>query len=193
MGDGMGCNVRVMEQLGYTVLKKDADGNELREIDWEKTKAVQTRSSYIWINLKGRQPHGIVDPKDKYELEEEIINALYNYRHPVSGKRTVGLALRNQDAAVLGLSGEETGDIVFMNKEGCCREHGESLSTYKGYFGTCISPIFMAAGEGLIPNADLQRVVRQVDVAPTVAMLMGLRVPKNCEGAPVYQILEDLN
>jgi len=191
MGDGMGCNVRVMEELGYTVLKKDENGNELREIDWDKTRAVQTRSSYIWINLKGRQPNGIVDPADKYALEEQIINDLYNYRHPVSGKRTVGIALRNQDAAVLGLSGEETGDIVFMNKEGCCREHGESMSTYKGYFGTCISPIFIAAGDGLIADTHIKRVIRQVDLAPTVAKLMGVRVPRQCEGAPVYQILQD--
>ena len=191
MGDGMGCNVRVMEELGYTVLKKDENGNELREIDWDKTRAVQTRSSYIWINLKGRQPNGIVDPEDKYELEEQIINDLYNYRHPVSGKRTVGIALRNQDAALLGLSGPETGDIVFMNKEHCCREHGESMSTYKGYFGTCISPIFIAAGDGLIQDDHVKRVIHQVDLAPTVAALMDVRVPKECEGAPIYQILAD--
>ncbi len=191
LGDGMGCNIRVMEELGYTVLKKDNFGNELREIDWSKTKAVQTRTSYIWINLKGRQPEGIVDPKDKYILEEKIIDDLYNYRHPISGKRVVAIALRNQDAAILGLSGEETGDIIFMNKEGCCRDHGESLSTYKGYFGTCISPIFLAAGSGLIQDHAVKRVIRQVDVAPTIAMLMGVRVPKNCEGAPIYQILED--
>ena len=189
MGDGMGCNIRVMEQLGYAVLKKDENGKELREIDWSKTRAVQTRSSYIWINLKGRQPEGIVDPEDKYELEEQIIDDLYQYRHPQSGKRTVGLALRNQDAAVLGLSGPETGDIIFMNKEGCCREHGESLSTYKGYFGTCISPIFIAAGSGLVNDTNIKRVIRQVDVAPTIAALCQLPMPQECEGAPVYQIL----
>ena len=33
-----GCvSVPVMKELGYTVLKTDADGKELREIDWEKT------------------------------------------------------------------------------------------------------------------------------------------------------------
>ena len=152
---------------------------------------MQNRSSYIWINLKGRQPHGIVEPEEKAALEEKIIDDLYNYRHPISGKRTVGIALRNKEAAVLGLSGEETGDIVFMNKEGCCREHGESMSTYTGYFGTCISPIFLAAGSGLIQDDKVKRVIRQVDLAPTIASLMGVRVPKQCEGAPVYQILSD--
>jgi hypothetical protein len=36
----------------------------------------------------------------------------------------------------------------------------------------------------------MTRTVRQVDVAPTVACLMGVRMPKDCEGASVYQILE---
>ena len=34
-------NVGVMEALGYTVMKKDENGNDLREVDWEKTRAVQ--------------------------------------------------------------------------------------------------------------------------------------------------------
>lgn len=34
------------------------------------------------------------------------------------------------------------------------------------------------------------RVIREVDVAPTVSALMGIPIPAQCEGAPVYQILE---
>ncbi|MBI5602811.1 MAG: alkaline phosphatase family protein [Deltaproteobacteria bacterium] len=190
IGDGMGCNVRVMQELGYTVLKKDENGNELREIDWEKTTAVATRSSYIWINLKGRNDTGIVEPEDQYAFEEKIIDDLYNYRHPKTGKRVIGIAIRNKEAQVLGLSGDETGDIVYMCKEGCCREHGESMSTYYGYFDTSISPIFVAAGKGLKKGFTTTRVIRQVDFAPTLAILGGVRIPAQCEGAPVYQILE---
>lgn len=79
-------NVGVMEALGYTVMKKDENGNDLREVDWEKTRAVQIRSNYIYINLKGRDKTGIVDPADKYDLETQIINDLYNYRDPATGQ-----------------------------------------------------------------------------------------------------------
>ena len=34
-----------------------------------------------------------------------------------------------------------------------------------------------------------KRVIRQVDVAPTIAALLGMRMPAQCEGAPIYQIL----
>lgn len=63
----------MMYDLGYTGLKKDADGNLLKEIDWSTTKAIATRECYIWINLKGENATGIVDPKDKYFLEQQII------------------------------------------------------------------------------------------------------------------------
>ena len=33
--------------------------------------------------------------------------------------------------------------------------------------------------------------IRQVDFAATVAALAGVRMPAQCEGAPVYQIFEE--
>ncbi len=54
IGDAFGCNVKVMQELGFTVLKKDENGNDLKEIDWSKTRAVATRASQIYINLKGK-------------------------------------------------------------------------------------------------------------------------------------------
>lgn len=80
IGDMSGVNVRVMQQLGYTALKKDENGNELYEIDWENTRAIQNRGNHIYLNLKGRGVHGIVDPADQYELEEQIMTDLYGLR-----------------------------------------------------------------------------------------------------------------
>lgn len=76
-----GCiSVPVMKELGYTVLKTDENGNELREIDWERTKAIAIRAGNIYINLKGRNPQGIVEPEDKYALEGKIISDLYGLK-----------------------------------------------------------------------------------------------------------------
>ena len=41
-----------------------------KEIDWSRTKVLAVRGNYIWINLKGCDKYGIVDPKDKYALEK---------------------------------------------------------------------------------------------------------------------------
>ena len=60
-----------------------------------------------------------------------------------------------------------------------------------GEADTSISPIFIAAGQGIKPGYETDRVIREVDFAPTVAVLGGVRMPKNCEGAPIYQILSE--
>lgn len=189
IGDAFGCNVGVMSELGFTVLKKDENGEPIKEIDWEKTRAVATRGGQIYINLKGKYPTGIVDPADKYELEREIIDALYSYR--LNGKRVISVAMRNKDAVNLGTGGPECGDILYWLEEGVNRLHGDALPEVQGYEDTCVTPIFIAAGKGLKKGYDCQRIIRQADVAPTLAYMLGVRMPKQCEGAVAYQILED--
>ena len=91
---------------------------------------------------------------------------------------------------MLGLDGKESGDIIYFVEEGFNRVHGDSLATAKGKFHTSVSPIFIAAGQG-IKTGYTERVIREVDVAPTIAALAGVRMPAQCEGAPVYQIIAD--
>ena len=190
LADCSGVNVRVMQELGFTVLKTDAEGNELPEIDWTKTRAIASREEHIYINLKGRDPQGIVDPADKYELEEEIMTALYGYRDAKTGHRVVAVALRNRDAVLLGQGGPEAGDICYWLAEGYNFDHADCLSTTLGESDTSVSPIFIASGRGIKQGFYTDRYIRQIDFAPTVAILGGVRMPAQCEGAPAYQILE---
>lgn len=191
MADGFGVTGGVMEELGLTVFKKDENGNSIHEIDWEKTIAVNNRGNHIYVNLKGRDAHGIVEPKDKYEVEEEIMTRLYGYKHPVTGKRLAGLAIRNKDAVLLGLGGPKSGDIIYFNTEGYNFDHADALSTTQGPGDTSVAPVFIAAGPGIKKGFVTDRIIREVDVAPTVAYLGGVRLPAQCEGAPVYQILTE--
>ena len=180
-----------MKELGYTVLKKDENGNEINEIDWEKTTAIAQREQHIYLNLKGRDPHGIVDPADKYELEEKIMTDLYGYRDPKTGHRIVSVALRNKDAVLLGQGGPDAGDICYWMAEGYNYDHADCLSTTCGEADTSVAPIFIAAGPGIKEGFYTDRYIRQIDFTPTVAALAGVRMPAQCEGAPVYQILSE--
>jgi len=189
LGEIHGVNVPVMAQLGYTVMVKDENGKDTKEIDWTKTKAIAIRGDHIYINLKGRNPNGIVDPADKYELETQIISDLYNYRDPHNGRRVISIAMRNRDAVIIGMSGPDCGDIIYFTEEGYNKIHADSLSTQCGYADTSVSPIFVAAGPGIKENCVTERVIRQVDVAPTIATITGVRMPDQCEGAPIYQII----
>ena len=179
----------VMEELGFTVTKDDGQGK--RTIDWSKTRAIIQREGHIYLNIKGRDPHGIVDPADQYELEEEIMTALYAYKDKNTGHRVVAVALRNRDAVLLGQGGPEAGDIICWHAEGYNFDHADCLSTTLGESDTSVSPIFIAAGKGLKTGFVTERIIRQIDFAPTVAVLGGVRMPAQCEGAPVYQILAE--
>lgn len=179
-----------MVRLGYTVLKKDENDNPTHEIDWSKTTAVCNRMSSIYINLKGREKYGIVDPVDKFELEEKIMTDLYNLRDTNTRHRIVSLALRNRDAVLLGTGGPGVGDIVYYIAEGYNQDHADSLSTMYGACDTSVSSVFFAAGPHIKENYITERVVKHIDVTPTVAALLGTRMPEQCEGAPVYQVLK---
>jgi len=199
LGDITGYVHQIFEDLGFMAMMRDENGNKLREVDWSKTKAIINRSCDVWINLKGRNTHvqsdgtvveGIVDPADKYELEEEIMTKMYELKHPRTGRRVVQLAVRNKDAVHFGLGGPECGDIVFFSAEGYTGDHGDSLSTAYGVNHTSVSPIFVAAGPGFKENYYTDRIIRQIDFAPTISALLGVRMPAQCEGAPAYQILD---
>ena len=140
LGDLLGVNVRIMEELGFTTLKKDEHGQELREIDWTKTKAIAIRENDIYINVKGRDPYGIVEPEDQYEVEEDIMTALYGYKDKKTGHRVVSVALRNRDAILLGMGGPESGDICYWMAEGYNFDHADCLSTTRGESDTSVSP-----------------------------------------------------
>lgn len=191
LGENNGVCLDPMRAMGYTVLKQDANGSDLPEIDWTKTTAIQTRSNSIYVNLKGRDPHGIVDPADKYELEERIITDLYGYRDEKTGHRVVTLALHNKDAVLLGLGGPMGSDIVIFLHDDYVEDHGNGLSTAHGHNDTSLSPIFIAAGQGIKENYRTDRYIREVDLAPTAAVLLGVDIPETCEGAPAYQIFNE--
>jgi len=202
LGD-TGMNVQIMEELGYTVLEVNPEtGKKKRRVDWTKTKAVANREMHIYLNIKGRNKHvlsdgteidGLIDPADQYEVEEQIITDLYNIKDKESGKRIIAWALRGKDAIALGIGGSypDNGDIIYCMAEGYEHDHDDSMATSLGECDTSAGPIFIGTGAGFKKGYYTDRLIRQVDVAPTIATILGTRVTAQCEGAPMYQMIED--
>ncbi len=199
LADVNGVCTPVFEELGYTATFKDEKG-EVIGIDWANTKAIIQREGHVYLNIKGRDKHtmpdgtvidGIVDPADQFELEEKIMTDLYSLRSPETGHRVVSVALRNRDAVLLGQGGPYAGDVIMWHAEGHNFDHADCLSTTLGESDTSVSPIFIASGKGLKKGFETDRIIRQIDFVPTVAVLAGVRFPAQCEGAPVYPIFEE--
>lgn len=187
IGDMWGMNVGIMGELGYTKLK---DVNGSLDIDWENTTAVAQRATFIYLNLKGRDPQGVVDPKDYDRMVEKIIDDLYNYRDPATGRRVISFAMNQSDMQVLGLGGPHCGDIFYLLEPHFNRTHGNGLSdmTLNGY---SLKALFMMAGAGLKIGEVMKRRVKMIDVVPTLCHLAGAPMPNEVEGGIIYQALDE--
>lgn len=186
IGDAWKLNIGLMQELGYTVLK-EIDG--VQEIDWTQTKAIAQRSMYIYINLKGRDPEGIVDPAEYDQLVEQIIDDLYSYRDKKTGRRVIGACFDREEMEQLNLWGDRVGDIVYTMTRDFAHDQGNTFSGVSRD-GTSIRCLFMAAGPAIKSNTVIDRKVEMVDVVPTICYLLGVEPPKTVDGGVIYQLLE---
>jgi len=178
---------KILQDAGLTVMK-ESDG--ARVVDWSQTRAVAQRSCYIYVNLKGRDPQGIVAPGEEYEqVREAAIQALLGYRDPETGRRAVTMALRREDARIIGLYGEMVGDVVYAVEPAFGGQHGQQLTTASFSQGS-LRPLLILHGPGIKRGYRLERSAGLTDIVPTVCHLMQLPVPRDAEGAILYQALE---
>lgn len=159
-----------------------------KSIDLYKSKAIPAHGPWIYVNLKGRYTHGVVEPSEYEEVQEQIIEALYSYVDPKTNKRPVILALKKKDARLLGLYGDRIGDVVYALRDDYGKLHGQ-LPTCEYGIGS-LKGLLIMAGPGIKKGYVLKRTVHATDIVPTVCYLLDLPVPKNAEGGIIYQALE---
>ena len=71
---------------GYLAAKNGKVDRYFDGMDWERTKAYTFGLTGIYLNVKGREAKGTVDPKTEYEqLKQELITKLSGLRDPVTG------------------------------------------------------------------------------------------------------------
>ena len=180
---------KVLEDAGLLVYKGSTRGKP-REIDWSKTRAAWIGQIHIFVNLKGRDPGGIVEPGDYEATLREIIDALMCHKDRETGRRPFTLALTREDAEIINLWGDLVGDVVFALNPGFDGAHGRHLPI--GRFGISGQhSTFIMAGAGVRKGVALQRQVRVVDPAPTLCYLLGWPMPMNVEGGVIYEALEN--
>lgn len=106
------------------VLDLSTDDPSNLSINWENTKChpLEPCHAHIFINLKGRDPQGIVEPEDYEKVQEEIIRALLNMRNPETGDQVVALAIKKKEAGTLGIyegpGYDRVGDVLYAWKPG---------------------------------------------------------------------------
>lgn len=178
---------RLLREGGFLVRDKN------RVIDWSKTKAYAATTTHIFLNVKGRDPHGIVEPGEEYhKVQEEVISYLYNYTDPDTGTKPVVLALRKEDARMIGVHGDWAGDVIYGISGGFGGQHSPQVPTASYGMGD-LHGFWAMSGPNIKKGVKLERTVWILDLVPTICYLTGWPVPAQAEGAVIYQALEDPN
>ncbi len=187
-------------------------------IDWSETLAFPYyEPPYVWINLKGREPHGIVELESYESIRERVIDCLYNIKE--NGKRVVALTLKKEDAAALSQSGDRVGDIVYLlnppfevwddrieilnaaemlpeiMNEGLIRDSRQTFGAHVYYLPNAkigsfsLNSTIIMSGPGINRDLELKKAVNLTDVVPTLAKLLNIPPPKCCEGRVLTEFL----
>lgn len=167
--------------------------------DWTRTRAwAETDPGHacIRLNVRGREPQGIVEPGPEYEaLGREIADELRALTHPRTGARAVEeVAFRDQIVTgphvdklpdlFVKWSSSQLVDEVRHPRVGVIRERTKELQTAEHTgegFVLAAGPSFQQGVEA--PGGDL------ADVAPTLLHLLGAPIPTDMDGQVLEQLL----
>ncbi len=168
------------------------------DVDWSRTYAY-ARGAFgqIYINLKGREPKGIVEPGEPYEkLVEEIIAKLQLLRHPETGDVLI-TDIHRKGEVMHGPYLERAADILFSIQHYSYQTsikfdvEGDQIlspSEYEDSGGHRPEGIFVMAGPRIRGGVQLGE-VDVTDILPTLLALNDLPISDNLDGRPLYEAL----
>jgi len=177
--------------------RRDSSG-----IEWSHTRAhARGQWGHIYINLKGRDPKGIVDPADYDRLCDEIASKLVGIVDPGRGHPAIQKVWR-RDELYRGPAVAHAPDLIVDWHEAAYmpndRDRGESevfAPRFRQYMSWPTSGSHRVDGVLIAAGPDIQRGsrtegARLIDIMPTWLELLGQPVPRELEGKPLYALLE---
>jgi len=168
---------------------------EEADIDWEETVAWGWGGYYarIFLNVKGREPHGVVDPEEYERVRNEIADRISKIRGPNGEEwRTVVL---KPDEVFAECRGDPPDLMVYFDdlywRSAGTMGHGDiylpendtgpddAVHDKMGLY------IYYDQKKDLGGQAEDLRII---DVAPTILKAMDLPIPREMEGGPLALI-----
>jgi len=167
-------------------------------------------TAQIYLNLKGRDPDGVLDPAAYQATVDEIVNAYRSLKDPSNGKPVVEKVLTKAQLGNVdgsdSLNPTRSGDVVVVTKVPY-EFDGNTV-------GTLVAPSLFFGQHGYLPDdVDLKhninmhatfvaggpdithvravRGVQAIDLAPTLAILGGFNPPLQAQGKVLTSILKD--
>ncbi|MCD6516399.1 MAG: alkaline phosphatase family protein [Candidatus Aminicenantes bacterium] len=178
---------------GFLSLKKgkNTSGEWFKDVDWERTKAYGLGLGGIYINVKGREEKGIVDPGREYTaLKSELKTKLESLRDEKENQNAIR-TIYDRDKIPSGPYKDNCPDLIVGYHNGY-RVSWDSVTgkvdshtfqdNIKAWSGDhCIDPEIVPGV--LFCNRKIgQKKASIVDIAPTVLKLFGIKPPAHMDG-----------
>jgi 2',3'-cyclic-nucleotide 2'-phosphodiesterase (5'-nucleotidase family)/predicted AlkP superfamily phosphohydrolase/phosphomutase len=166
-------------------------------------------TAQIYVNLAGRDPGGVVTAANYETVRNQIIAAFQNLTDPANPGKQVVLKilkkeeLRNVDGSD-SLHPSRSGDVVVITRppyqfDAATPGQTIAFSQFFGQHGYLPNLVdlkhninmhgtFVAAGPGVQKLSYPLYGVRAIDLAPTLAFLMGIPGPQNARGEILYSL-----
>jgi len=178
---------------GYLALKEGSarpSKSYLADIDWSRTKAYGLGLAGIFLNVEGREGHGIVASDDAQAVAREIADKLTGLRDPVSGETAIHEAML-RETVYHGPYVETAPDIIIgynvgyrVSWDAVIGKCGPDVfsDNRKAWSGDhCIHPDLVPGV--LFCNRKIDRTDPNiVDLAPTALDLFGVKKPAYMDG-----------
>jgi len=172
------------------------------DIDWNKTFAFSRgKEGDIFINLKGRDPHGVVE-QDQYEnVRDKIINNLSSLIDPSTGKKAVNKIYKREELyngpytdlapdlliewvndAYMPTESDKNKNFIFVERWRENMNWPTSGSHRK-------NGILLAKGPGIVKNKGIEK-AGIIDMTPTWLHLLNQKIPEDLEGRVITDLLD---
>jgi predicted AlkP superfamily phosphohydrolase/phosphomutase len=201
----------VLEELGLLVVRRKPQGlidrllgrpapsASLADVDWDRTRAFSAGLfGNVWLNLRGREPAGQVEPGPEAEQLLRTITARLLAVQEPGGRRPLIQAVFRGTDLYRGGRCEVAPDLVvvprdyrYMTRAG--REIGrpgqlvaEPAVRHTGNHR--MDGVLVAAGPGIGQGGRLGG-QRLLDLTPTALALLGIEVPRGLDGRPMTALL----
>jgi len=175
-----------------TLREKDvlSSAQVAKRIDWKKTSAYHTSDYGIRLNLKGREPFGIIMPGEeesriKERIKEELRQLTYSNGQPVFE------AVLTKEEAYKGPFVDGAPDLIIPINHAEAPPAPEKWTytlTHTSLSGTH-SPfgILIACGEGIKKNTKLES-ASIFDLTPSILSLLGIPLEEDFDGRVIKEL-----
>lgn len=192
---------RWLLENGYLKLKEgERNKKNLANVDWVLTRAFAIGLAGIYLNLKGREAGGIVDPRTEApQLREEIAQKLRNLKDAVRNQPAIKQVYNTREI-YHGPYKNDAPDLIIGY-------HAGYRASWETAVGKITDEIFHdnekawsgdhCLDRSLVPGIIFSnRIIndehpRLIDIGPTVLDMFGVKVPAHMDGRPLAVAGED--